>query len=303
MRHGWNCVFWLRWRRPLSHYLSFFRWGVLTRLRPRVDAAPALFLEWVRRNPDLQSAILLDSSASTRALRIGNSGSNATLPAAPRPPPPLRREDVNAALSLYSVLGTTERFADGARAVTRRLGWPDGLSALDGAPAEVAGAPSACPMRRDASRWYCFNASRAVVEENRRVLRAICPDAAACARVVAESAPLDAETHARAQGDGGGRSHAGVASSSGSAVAAASTNVTCVWRPLCAGRMRRVTGCVREVGMSLAERLAAAPSFEPGSGACYEGEKAVLSRAWLSHPQGGKVLSGRPFGRLLRLDQ
>lgn len=48
-RLHWRCVFWLRWRRPLSYYLSFFRWGTLPQLALRTpESAHAAFISWTR---------------------------------------------------------------------------------------------------------------------------------------------------------------------------------------------------------------------------------------------------------------
>ena len=295
-RQRWRCIFWLRWREPLSHYISFFRWGTLPRLALRSPAdASSAFLQWVRTNPDLQSRMLLDSSASSRAIPADLSKATA--------PPPVRRAAVLAALDLFgSSLGTTEAFAESLRSATRPLGWPAALSGLDGAPVDVAGAvPSGCRMRNDASRWWCFNASLPAADESARILRYVCPDVAVCRRTVAKAAPLDAEVYKRAQQtlrEQRGTKSDGEASGLDSASDNAHGARACTWRSLCAATRRR-SGCVRRAGMNASARLALAPSFAPGNGSCYTGNHEVLSKAWLNHPQGGRVLAGRPFGTLV----
>ena len=94
---------------------------------------------------------------------------------------------------------------------------------------------------------------------------------------------------------------ASLASESGATLQMAST-ARCAWKPLCGrGAGRAAGGCARKAGVDYAGRVAAAPSFERGSGTCFAGERALLSRAWASHPQGGRVLPGRAFGRLVHV--
>ena len=314
--HRWRCVFMLRWRRPLAFYLSFFRWGTLPRLALTSPAeAPRAFQQWVRTNPDLQSRILLDSSASTRALNFGRNNSSTE-------PPLVSRGLVLASLELFgAALGTTEAFSDSVHAAARLLGWPLALADLSNAPADVAGAtPSGCRMRDDPRRWWCLNGSMPAADESARVLRAVCPEMDDCQRVVAAAAPLDGEVYMRAQQEqraqqsqwqhatrlSGDRSSAVAGHSAGGGISHGidfASPRKCLWRPLCrSGRARRdaaTTGCVRRIGMNLSARLALAPSFEPGSGSCYTGDREVLSKAWLAHPSGGRVLALRPFGRLI----
>ena len=49
---------------------------------------------------------------------------------------------------------------------------------------------------------------------------------------------------------------------------------------------------MRNGSASLSERLRAAPAFTREARACYVGEAAVLAKAWLNHPQGGRVRPG-----------
>ena len=63
----------LRIRDPVSHYLSFFTWGVTQRNTLSVQDA-RLFLRWANATPNLQTSILLSPRASLAA--AGRNGKN-----------------------------------------------------------------------------------------------------------------------------------------------------------------------------------------------------------------------------------
>ena len=56
----------LRIRDPVSHYLSFFTWGVTQRNTMSVQDA-RLFLRWANATPNLQTSILLTPRAARAA--------------------------------------------------------------------------------------------------------------------------------------------------------------------------------------------------------------------------------------------
>ena len=301
-RLRWRCVFWLRWRRPLMHYLSFFRWGTLgsLALSSPEEAAP-LFLEWVHENRDLQARIMLDSSAATRALTWRSSKAASSMAACANlkgcaQQPPVDSSTVYMVLDYYNALGTTDGLPDSLRTVGQLLGWPASLINLTGVPDVVLGkTPTGC-RRREASRWWCFNASLPAASEYARVTRAICPSMEACARAVEQAAPLDAAIYERAA-SGARRKDAATSHSAGELTPGQNqtTRRTCAWRALCHGK-----GCTRERSSDMMSRTAVAPLFTRNSSSCYTGDRDVLARAWADHPQGGRVFLWRPFGRLVR---
>lgn len=139
---------------------------------------------------------------------------------------------------------------------------------------------------------------------------------AACERLVADAASLDSSLYARAraavsspQPSPAHPSAASRVSSHGQSMPDSRNRTrprrtphACEWRPLCRRGHAPDATCKRNRTLDAAGRLAAAPTFSPGSGACYTGERALLSRAWVDHPMGGRVLAGRAFGRLVRVN-
>lgn len=66
--HGSSCriLRTARIRAPLSHYISFFTWGVLQRHKTLDVAGSRLFIQWANSTPNLQASLLL-SPPSARA--------------------------------------------------------------------------------------------------------------------------------------------------------------------------------------------------------------------------------------------
>ena len=65
-------VFLTRVREPLQYYLSFYRWGVAFRQRDKPHDFGHNFTQWVERNPNLQSTIMLRGMAAMEAEYYGH---------------------------------------------------------------------------------------------------------------------------------------------------------------------------------------------------------------------------------------
>ena len=138
------------------------------------------------------------------------------------------------------------------------------------------------------------------------------------AQPVQQAQVAERAERAAARGGDGVRANAPADLASGGPVRLESA--PCAWRPMaacprahnatCALPSRRQPftrsrgrRCVRQRSWSLLNRTAAAPSFAPGSGACYVGGSAAAVRAlrmaWAEHPRGGRVLVGSAMGELV----
>ena len=299
-----HCVTWLRWRSPDDHFLSFFSWAILPRMRLSENAAPSAFLQWVRLHPNLQSEILLDSGAALTAalwngsdVRAPKPGAGWRLPETADGIAELRRATASI-VGLFTVVGTTESLDTSSRQALRRLGWRE--------PATESLREYATVCHNRARYWWCVNDSLPVEMERRRIRHTLCPDPSACARAVAAASKLDREMHAQATANELQPVASATEQQQGAvAQAARESTPRCAWKRMC----RRGWGCVRRRGWDFQRRLDAAPSFvKPGKSAlCFRaGSEAgaanqILRLAWAEHPHGGRVLPGRPMLQLVHL--
>ena len=156
-----------RVREPLAYYLSFYKWGVAFRQKEDPRKFGNNFTTWVRRNQNLQSAIMLRGMSAMNAEYYGrlpqrragggrhNSRSNVQNP---------DWDAIQLLLDKFDVVGSMERFDESL------------LLAAD-----LSGLPLLLYKRNQPHLKGGFRGSS----------KSVCPDMDACRRAVQEAAPLD----------------------------------------------------------------------------------------------------------------
>ena len=118
--------FHVRFRSPLSHYVSYYLWTVVERQTRNPKKFGSSFADWARSVPNLQSELFLSSKAAFTASfapkdhkEIKEWRQRWAVPAKAA----ARRRLVWELLNEYDLLGTTDQFEESSLVVARALNW------------------------------------------------------------------------------------------------------------------------------------------------------------------------------------
>ena len=199
--------FHVRFRSPLSHYVSYYLWTVVERQTRNAKKFGSSFADWARSVPNLQSELFLSSKAAFTASfapkdhkEIKEWRQRWAVPAKAA----ARRRLVWELLNEYDLLGTTDQFEESSLVVARALNWSvHDMAAPDHLLKQTPNAGDSCASARAAARsavkrhwlgkpwpWWCRNPTLDYNAEKARVHSRVCPNRTACEELIREVVPL-----------------------------------------------------------------------------------------------------------------
>lgn len=148
--------FHVRFRSPLSHYVSYYLWTVVERQTRNPTKFGSSFADWARSVPNLQSELFLSSKAAFTASfaprdhkEIKEWRQRWAVPAKAA----ARRRLVWEVLNEYDLLGTTEQFEESSLVVARALNWSvHDMAAPEFLLKQTPNAGDSCASARAAAR-------------------------------------------------------------------------------------------------------------------------------------------------------
>ena len=322
--------FHVRFRSPLSHYVSYYLWTVVERQTRNPKKFGSSFADWARSVPNLQSELFLSSKAAFTASfapkdhkEIKEWRQRWAVPAKAA----ARRRLVWELLNEYDLLGTTDQFEESSLVVARALNWSvHDMAAPDHLLKQTPNAGDSCASARAAARsavkrhwlgkpwpWWCRNPTLDYNAEKARVHSRVCPNRTACEELIRQVAPLDHELYARArQWLRGTIAAAGPGFSAQLSEMRKASKRACAECTACSWRPQRSLGRLPRDSERNGRRsiFALAPNFSKPR-TCVRGNQRVMEIVWSEHVQGGKVACltcGRSpgaltYGRMLGMSQ